>query len=140
MNLLVTIAKWLVRYILLLFIMLSCSKPVISLEEQFLNPPTSAKPYVWWHWMGSNFSKEGITKDLEAMKAEGIGGGEFHAITQPREFHHQGVDLMESVGAFSQHAQGDVEFGGGFEGEGAHGRKSRTIRAIMRPVFPNSLR
>jgi hypothetical protein len=45
-----------------------------NLEEQFLNPPTSAKPYVWWHWMGSNFSKEGITKDLEAMKESGIGG------------------------------------------------------------------
>jgi hypothetical protein len=46
----------------------------INLEEQFLNPPTSVKPYVWWHWMGSNFSKEGITKDLEAMKESGIGG------------------------------------------------------------------
>lgn len=45
-----------------------------SLEANFLNPPTSAKPYVWWHWMGSNFSKEGITKDLEAMKAMGVGG------------------------------------------------------------------
>lgn len=45
-----------------------------SLEHQFQTPPTSAKPYVWWHWMGSNFSKAGITKDLEAMKAQGIGG------------------------------------------------------------------
>ena len=44
------------------------------MEDLFHNPPTSVKPYVWWHWMGSNFSKEGITKDLEAMKAEGIGG------------------------------------------------------------------
>ena len=50
----------------------SCSSN--NLESRFLNPPTSAKPYVWWHWMGSNFSKAGITKDLEAMKAEGIGG------------------------------------------------------------------
>ncbi len=50
------------------------SKSLNSLEQQFLNPPTSAKPYVWWHWMGSNFSKEGITKDLEAMKESGIGG------------------------------------------------------------------
>ena len=50
------------------------SKPSEQLESSFLNPPTSTKPYVWWHWMGSNFSKEGITKDLEAMKAEGIGG------------------------------------------------------------------
>ncbi len=45
-----------------------------SLEQAFLNPPISARPYVWWHWLGSNFSKEGITKDLEAMKAEGVGG------------------------------------------------------------------
>ena len=45
-----------------------------GLEEQFKNPPVFARPYVWWHWMGSNFSKEGITKDLEAMKAQGIGG------------------------------------------------------------------
>jgi len=50
------------------------SKSSDYLENSFLNPPTSVKPYVWWHWMGSNFSKEGITKDLEAMKAEGIGG------------------------------------------------------------------
>lgn len=45
-----------------------------SLEEDFKNPPVKTRPYVWWHWMGSNFSKEGITKDLEAMKASGIGG------------------------------------------------------------------
>jgi hypothetical protein len=43
-----------------------------SLEERFLNPPISVKPYVWWHWMGSKFSKEGITKDLEAMRESGI--------------------------------------------------------------------
>jgi hypothetical protein len=45
-----------------------------DLEARFLNPPASVKPYVWWHWMGPNFSKIGITKDLEAMKAMGIGG------------------------------------------------------------------
>jgi hypothetical protein len=45
-----------------------------TLEEDFQNPPVAARPYVWWHWMGANFSKAGITKDLEAMKAAGIGG------------------------------------------------------------------
>jgi hypothetical protein len=45
-----------------------------SLEEDFRNPPLGNGPYVWWHWMGANYSKEGITKDLEAMKASGIGG------------------------------------------------------------------
>jgi len=62
----------------------SQSKPFLQsdeLEQRFLNPPTSAKPYVWWHWMGSNFSKYGITKDLEAMKASGIGGATIFNLT-----------------------------------------------------------
>jgi len=42
----------------------------------FLHPPVAAKPGVFWMWMGSNLSKEGITKDLEALKNEG-----FHNIT-----------------------------------------------------------
>jgi len=52
-----------------------------TLEADFKNPPTKVKPYVWWHWMGPNFSKEGITKDLEAMKAAGIGGATIFNIT-----------------------------------------------------------
>jgi len=34
----------------------------------FKNPPNSAKPRVWWHWMNGNITKEGITADLEWMK------------------------------------------------------------------------
>lgn len=45
-----------------------------SLERQFQNPPESAKPGVWWHWMGCNVTKEGITRDLEGFKRAGIGG------------------------------------------------------------------
>ena len=41
----------------------------------------TSRPYVWWHWMGPNFSKEGITKDLEAMKASGIGGATIFNLT-----------------------------------------------------------
>jgi hypothetical protein len=40
----------------------------------FQNPPESAKPRVWWHWMNGNVSKEGIKADLEWMKRVGIGG------------------------------------------------------------------
>jgi len=47
---------------------------VRSLEAGFLCPPDDAKPRVWWHWMNGNVSKEGITADLEAMAAAGIGG------------------------------------------------------------------
>jgi hypothetical protein len=45
-----------------------------SLERGFDNPPDSAKPRVWWHWMNGNITKEGIKKDLEWMKRTGIGG------------------------------------------------------------------
>jgi hypothetical protein len=40
----------------------------------FQNPPDSAKPRVWWHWMSGNVTKEGIQADLEWMKRAGIGG------------------------------------------------------------------
>ena len=45
-----------------------------KLEAGFKNPPESAKPRVWWHWMNGNISKEGIRADLEWMKRIGIGG------------------------------------------------------------------
>jgi alpha-L-rhamnosidase len=31
----------------------------------FQDPPESAKPRVWWHWMSGNITKEGIKADLE---------------------------------------------------------------------------
>jgi hypothetical protein len=39
----------------------------------FRNPPVSAKPQTWWHWMNGNITREGITADLEAMHRVGIG-------------------------------------------------------------------
>ncbi len=45
-----------------------------SLEQGFQNPPESARPRVWWHWMNGNITKDGIRLDLEWMKRAGIGG------------------------------------------------------------------
>ncbi len=47
-------------------------KPKNDLESHFTNPPENAKPGVLWMWMGSNLSKTGITKDLEALKKAGF--------------------------------------------------------------------
>src|SRR5580698_1582143 len=44
------------------------------LEDGFNNPPNSAKPQTWWHWMNGNITKVGISADLEAMKQIGLGG------------------------------------------------------------------
>jgi hypothetical protein len=46
----------------------------MNLDTGFRQPPDSAKPHTWWHWMDGNVSREGITKDLEAMRQIGIGG------------------------------------------------------------------
>jgi len=45
-----------------------------ALRNNFLNPPASARPRVWWHWMNGNITNEGIKLDLEWMKRVGIGG------------------------------------------------------------------
>lgn len=44
-----------------------------SLEAGFRNPPDSTKPWCYWYWITDNVSKEGITRDLEAMRRVGIG-------------------------------------------------------------------
>jgi hypothetical protein len=46
--------------------------PSVDPAEVFMNPPESAKPGVLWMWMGSNITREGIKKDLEALKREGF--------------------------------------------------------------------
>ncbi|ALK95455.1 hypothetical protein AB595_21290 [Massilia sp. WF1] len=40
----------------------------------FANPPDSARPRTWWHWMDGNVSATGIRSDLAWMKRIGLGG------------------------------------------------------------------
>jgi hypothetical protein len=53
---------------------LALAQQVPSLEAQFRDPPASARPRVWWHWINGNVTKEGIARDLAWMKRVGIGG------------------------------------------------------------------
>jgi len=48
------------------------SNPTLNPEE-FKNPPAGIKVHTWWHWLDGAITKEGITKDLESMKKQGIG-------------------------------------------------------------------
>ena len=67
-------------YIFYVFILFSWnssfaqSKNIDTLYKNFLTPPSSAYPRVWWHWMNGNITKSGIRKDLNWMKQVGIGG------------------------------------------------------------------
>ena len=53
-----------------------------DLAGGFYNPPDSARPHTWWHWMNGNVTKEGITADLEAMKRVGIGGAQIFVVDE----------------------------------------------------------
>src|SRR5512146_2013170 len=48
--------------------------PAADLEANFVPPPDSARPWVYWFWLNGNITSNGITADLEAMKRVGIGG------------------------------------------------------------------
>src|SRR4026209_308173 len=63
-------------FLLLVIAATTNSQPALQsdLEKNFLNPPASARPWVFWYWMHAAVSREGITADLEAMKEVGIGG------------------------------------------------------------------
>ncbi len=45
-----------------------------DIKQLFLDPPDEAKPWVYWYWMRSAVTKEGISADLKAMQEQGIGG------------------------------------------------------------------
>jgi hypothetical protein len=49
-------------------------EPSDSLKDGFVNPPSGARPRVWWHWMNGNISQPGIKLDLEWMHRVGIAG------------------------------------------------------------------
>lgn len=54
----------------------SCSKCYWrgAVVDGFANPPKENYPQTWFHLIGGNVSKEGLTADLEAISAAGIGG------------------------------------------------------------------
>jgi hypothetical protein len=49
---------------------------VEALRQGFLNPPDAAKPMVRWWWFGPAVVKPEILRELQQMKADGIGGAE----------------------------------------------------------------
>lgn len=63
-----------VRLIVLFLIGLSHLGAETALDAGFSSPPQESKPRTWLHAMSGNMSKVGMTKDLEAVSAAGLGG------------------------------------------------------------------
>src|SRR5271170_6897160 len=55
---------------------LSAQSPIESLKSNFKNPPDNAKPMMRWWWFGAAVEKPEILRELQQMKADGIGGAE----------------------------------------------------------------
>src|SRR5271154_279046 len=55
---------------------LSAQSPIESLKSNFKNPPNNAKPMMRWWWFGTAVEKPEILRELQQMKADGIGGAE----------------------------------------------------------------
>lgn len=49
------------------------SRDGLDLEASFRNPPDDTRPGCYWYWINDNVSREGLTRDLEAMARVGIG-------------------------------------------------------------------
>ncbi len=62
-------------HFLLAAILVALNARAGELERSFAVPPEATRPRCYWYWMDGHITKEGITKDLEAMKRVGIGEG-----------------------------------------------------------------
>lgn len=48
--------------------------PLVALEEGWRNPPAMSRTRCWWWWLNGNVTRASITRDLEEMKRQGLGG------------------------------------------------------------------
>lgn len=76
----VLLSKTILFLLLIVFIFNSCHKSAQFSDSKFQQiisgfetPADSNTVWCYWYWINDDISKEGITKDLEAMKKAGIG-------------------------------------------------------------------
>jgi hypothetical protein len=65
------------RMIVAILGVLACSsvaRGADDLAQGFVDPPPSARPWVYWFPLSGNLTKEGITADMEALARVGVGG------------------------------------------------------------------
>lgn len=65
-----------------------------SLYTLFQTPPAGCKPFVRWWWNGNRLSEKEILRQLDVMKAGGIGGVEINSIAFPEEADPMGIPAL----------------------------------------------
>jgi len=75
--------SWL-KTLLLVASLFSTSNGADLLKSEFALPPRDARPETWFHLIGGNVSKPGLTADLEAVARAGLSGIQlFHGSGRP---------------------------------------------------------
>jgi hypothetical protein len=58
----------------------SAQETLAALHRQFLDPPAEARPLMRWWWFGPAVTQPELQKELETMRAVGIGGVEIQPV------------------------------------------------------------
>ena len=66
---------------------------IAQLKSQFEHPPDESRPMMRWWWFGVAVEKPEIRRELEQMKADGIGGAEL-AFVYPQVVDDPAKDLV----------------------------------------------
>lgn len=69
--------------LMLAFIMATPAFAADKLYDRFESPPASARPFVRWWWNGNCPTEHEVLRELDVMKAAGIGGVEINPIAMP---------------------------------------------------------
>ncbi|MCX6880373.1 MAG: glycosyl hydrolase [Verrucomicrobia bacterium] len=73
---------------LLVLLCVLCSHNMVvqageNLAKNFASPPDSARMWTWWFWLGDKVDAASITKDLEALRAQGVAGVTVYSLSGP---------------------------------------------------------
>ncbi len=66
------------------FALSACATSGQDLYAQFRAPKADARPFVRWWWNGARVNESEILRELDVMKAAGIGGVEINTIAMPQ--------------------------------------------------------
>ncbi len=69
--------------------------PAATTDASLFAPADGARMWTWWFWLADKVDRASITADLEALKAQGVGGVTVYSIAGPQvDTSNRGPDFM----------------------------------------------
>jgi len=70
-------------------------RPIEQVFETFQDPPAEARPFVRWWWNNNQVDEDEILRELDVLKAAGIGGVEINPIAGPRKPEGSSAEVLK---------------------------------------------